>query len=379
MKSEAWFLYDSASGRDGLVRETFELPPPRSTEVVAEPLFGAWEGNMGHSLERRPIDICRHRKEERVVIGNAGVVRVAERGKDVRSLREGDVAVVFSGCSLDENGYPATILGYDAPKTMGCLAKRILIDERNLIRLPSETKHSLAQWAGFSVRYITAWSNWRIAYGTYRLLVDAQREPSPRVWGWGGGTTLATLDLARRSGARAVMLSGDDRRLRTIQSVGIEPIDRRTFGDLAFDEKAFAANIESRRNYMRAEAAFLACVREKTEGRGVQIFVDNIGGPLFRATSRTLARESVLATCGWKEGMNVAYLRSVACIGRQQHVNTHYASYQEACDAVAFAEAYGWLPPLGDTIFDFEDVPRLAAEFAANRAEMFPIYRVNEV
>jgi hypothetical protein len=58
-------------------------------------------------------------------------------------------------------------------------------------------------------------------------------------------------------------------------------------------------------------------------------------------------------------------------------VNTHYATYAEALDAVAYAEKHGWLPPADLAIHAFSDVPALAAEFAENRTGMFPIYKVN--
>lgn len=378
MTAEAWFLYDSSTGRDGLVREPFELGAPAPGEVVAAPLFGAWEGNMGHAIERRPVDICRQRDEERVVIGNAGVVRVVTCGEGVTSLRPGDLALVFSGSELDEFGYPKKILGYDARGTMGCLATKIRIREDNLLPIPKGTRHPLPQWAAFSLRYITAWSSFAMAIGTYRLLVGDAEDPAPHVWGWGGGTTLAAVDLARRRGCRAAMLSGSDERLATIRGTGVEAIDRRPLRDLQFDEEKFATDADARRRYMRAESAFLALVREKTQGRGVQIFFDNIGGPVLRATMRALSREGILATCGWKEGMNVSYLRSVACIARQQHVNTHYATRAQGIAAISYAEEHGWLPPMSGPIASFEEVPELAREFAENRAGMFPVYKVNE-
>lgn len=378
MKAEAWFLYDAESGHDGFVREEFELPPPTEDEVVAEPLYGAWEGNLGHALERRPIDVSRARKEPKVILGNAGVVRVLACGERVDAFRPGDLAIVFAGCELDEFGYPTKIFGFDAAKTIGCLATKITIRAGNLLPVPQGTKHSLPQWAAFSVRYITAWSNWALAYGVYRLLVTEARDPAPHVWGWGGGTALGTVDLARRFGCRAALLSGDDARLALVRSLGIDAIDRRMFGDLRFDERAFTTDNQARGRYVRAENAFLSHVREKTGGRGVQIFVDNIGGGVVRATLRALSRESVLATCGWKDGMSVSYLRAVACIGRQQHVNTHYATYAEAVDAVAYGEANGWMPPVDGAIASFDEIPALAAEFAQNRAPMFPIYRINE-
>jgi NADPH:quinone reductase-like Zn-dependent oxidoreductase len=378
MKADAYFLHDSESGKDGLIRDTIELDGPREDEVLVEPLYGAWEGNMGHAVARRPIDLCRFRKEPRVVVGNAGVVRIAECGAGVTSLRPGDVALIYSGCELDRFGYPAKIWGYDAPNTMGCLATRITMSAKNLIPVPKSSKHSLLQWAAFSVRYITAWSNWAMAFGTYRLLVPKELDPAPHVWGWGGGTALGTLDLARRFGCRAIMLSGDDGRLATIRASGVEAVDRRPFGDLQFEESRFAADGDVRRRYVRAETTFLSYVRDRTDGRGVQVFVDNIGGPLMRVTSRALSREGILATCGWKEGMSISYLRSVACIARQQHVNTHYATYPEAEAAVSYAEEHGWLPPVTGQACSFDEIPSLAQAFAENRADMFPIYRVND-
>jgi NADPH:quinone reductase-like Zn-dependent oxidoreductase len=375
--AEAWFLHDAASGQRGFVRASFDPGPPRAGEVIAEPLYGSWEGNMSHAYEGRPIDLCQYRGEPRVIVGNAGVVRIVACGPGADRLRPGDVALIYSGCDLDRHGYPAKIWGYDAPGTMGCLATRIRMSEDNLLALPRATRHPLRRWAAFSVRYITAWSNWSLAHRTYRLMVGPDQDPAPNVWGWGGGTTLAQLDLARRAGARTVMFSSSEARMAVIRGAGIEPVDRRRFGSLDFDEAAFAGNAEARRAYLRAEGGFLACVRELTGGRGVQIFVDNIGGPLQRATQRALSREGIVTTCGWKEGMRIQYLRAVACIGRQQQLNTHYATYAEAEQAVAFAEEHGWLPPVDDHTYSFDDVPALAAEFAANRTGLFPIYRVH--
>jgi len=377
MRAEAWFLYESGSGKDDLRRESFELGDPGEDEVVAEPLFGSWEGNMGHAVARHPIDLCQYRGEPRVIIGNSAVVRVAECGPAVRGFKPGDMALVVAGCDLDRHGYPNRIWGYDAVGTMGCLATRIRLHPRNLALLPAATKYPLERWAAFGIRYVTAWSNWSLAYRTYRLLVTEEQDPEPSVWGWGGGTALATVDLARRTGCKAALLAGSPERLEAIAATGVEPLDRRPFGDLQFDEAKFGTDKEYRRKYARAEAAFLACVMDRTRGRGVQIFVDNIGGPLLRVTLRALGREGVLTTCGWKEGMNLSYLRSVACIGRQQYVHTHYATGPEVQAAIAYAEAHGWLPPVRGKTWTFDHVPELALAYAENRAEMFPIYRIN--
>jgi len=216
ISTEAWVLYEKRNGSDGngasshnndisnigvdLRLEEFSFPDLLDKEVLVEPIVGCWEGNMSHAVCHSPVDICKLRKEERVVIGNAGVVRVLRPGAEVASLNEGDLCLVFCNGTWDQMGYPQRIYGYDAARTVGILAKRTKLHVQQLIKIPQPTKHSLEQWAAFSLRYITAWANWKVAYGVWKLQAgDASYTPS--IWGWGGGVTLAELALARISGA----------------------------------------------------------------------------------------------------------------------------------------------------------------------------------
>jgi NADPH:quinone reductase-like Zn-dependent oxidoreductase len=380
-ESSGWFLYPSApdepvkAGR--LVREAFEVSEPGSDEVLAEPLYGCWEGNMEHALSRRPVDICRLRGEGRVLIGNAGVVRVIAAGADVHQLEVGQEAIIFPSSLVDRFGYPERMLAYDAPGTMGCLASRIKLKERELVPVPQNSRHPLAKWAAFSVRYITAWSNWAVAIGTFRLLVGRHEFPEPHVWGWGGGTTLAELELARRHGCRTIMLSGSSSHLQQIRSAGIACIDHRRFGPIIFDEERYAGDSDFRQAYGRAENAFLHEVADRTRGESVHVFVDYIGSPVFRATSKALAREGVITTAGWKSGMTISYLRSVACINRQQLIHTHYARYDQALAAVRYAEEHNWMPQIDEPIYRFDDVPELATRYCSGQTGYFPVYSVN--
>lgn len=381
ISSTGWFLHvaaPDAGGQPGtLVLEDFELQAIAADEILAEPVYGCWEGNIEHAISRRPIDVCRLRGEPRVILGNAGVVRVAAVGTAVRGLTPGQHAIVFASSVVDRFGYPERMLAYDAAGTMGCLATRIKLKEREAVPLPEPTRHSLAQWAAFSVRSITAWSNWELAYGTLRLLVGHDDLPAPHVWGWSGGTTLAQLQLAQRQSCRAVMISGTDAHLEEIRRAGITAIDRRRFGNILFDEQRYAEDAEFRRAYAEAERAFLREVSERTDGENVHIFIDYIGSSVFRATCKALAREAIVTTAGWKDGMTLAYLRSVECIGRHQFIHTHYAKYSQAVAAVAYAEQYGWMPSVGARIYGFEEIPELVAEYRGGQASFYPVYSVN--
>ncbi|RMF24977.1 MAG: zinc-binding alcohol dehydrogenase family protein, partial [Deltaproteobacteria bacterium] len=269
IKADAWVLHAGEKGapptRTQLVRETFEFDDPGPTEALVTPLFGCMEGNMGHALDRRPIDICLARGEEKVVIGNAGVVRVDRCGSQVTTVKEGDTAILFCNGDPDEYGYPRRIFGYDTPGSVGMLARTTKFDQYQLIPVPENTAYALERWAAFSLRYVTAWSNWELAYGVLRLLLSEDELPSPHVWGWGGGVCLGELALAKHFGCQATQIASTDARLATIESLGIRPVDRREFIDLYYDKKRFRQDEDYTQRYLAAEKTFLAKVAEITD------------------------------------------------------------------------------------------------------------------
>lgn len=383
--TEAWVLHQgpqegTASGpvAGELRRELYAFPDITEFEVLAEPIYGCWEGNMSHAIERDPVDICRQRGEEQVVIGNAGVVRVLKVGAAVKSIKEGDLCLVFCNGVWDELGYAKKIFAYDAPGTVGLLARQMKLHEKNLIKVPADTKFELQQWAAFSLRYITAWANWKVAYGCLRLQLPEDVYPVAHVWGWGGGVTLAELSLAGFAGCRAAMVASTDDRLELLRQSGITPVDRRRFGSLSFDQDRYQSDAAFRKAYQRSEELFLDTVLELTGGAGVSIFIDFIGLPVFRATLKALARPGVITTAGWKEGMHLSMVRAIECMKWHTHVHTHYARYAEGLEAVQFAEDKGWMPNVDD-VFGWEDIPRLAQEHIEGKLNSyFPVYQVNQ-
>lgn len=383
--TEAWVLHAAQSnGRHApppaqLRRESFTFDGISADEVLAEPLYGCWEGNMGHALERQPIDICKHRHEPKVVIGNAGVVRVLRTGDNVTTVREGDMCIIFCNAVWDKYGYPIKILGYDAPQTMGVLAKQMKLHQCCLIPIPKNTRFSLAQWAAFSLRCVTAWANWHVTLSCFRAQLPHVPPEEIHVWGWGGGVSLAELDLATRLGYQTAMVASSDERLALIASLGIRPIDRREFIDLNFDEQKYQTDRAYKSRYIQAERRFLEIVGRETNGDGVSIFIDNVGETVYRATLKALSRQGVITTCGWKEGMYLSVLRAIEAIERHTHVHTHYARYSEGVEAVAMAEKLGWMtPPVEDKIYGWDEISQLSADYEARRVDSyFPIFAIN--
>jgi NADPH:quinone reductase-like Zn-dependent oxidoreductase len=351
--TEAWVLYQGpveVQARGELRLEQFSFPDISDFEVLAEPIYGCWEANMTHALEREPVDIVRQRGEEKIVPGNAGVVRILKPGSAVTSVKEGDVCVVSPIGSWDKNGFMLMVVGYDAPRTMGVLAKQMKLHERQVVLLPNPTKHSYRQWAAFPVRYATAWSNWKVAWGCWRLQMAEEDCPLPCVWGWGGGVTLAELELARMAGCRTAMIASSDERLRLIEQRGIQPIDRREFSALSYDPEKYRTDRAYKKSYLRAERTFLDLVKSNTMGQGVAIFIDNIGTPVFRATLRALSHQGVVTTAGWKKGMDISLTRAPECIARHIHVHTHGCRHSHGAPSGWFAEQTGWVPPVEDKV-----------------------------
>ncbi|HEX7736854.1 MAG TPA: hypothetical protein VF458_18560 [Ktedonobacteraceae bacterium] len=382
--TEAWVLHQGPGARNEqhepgeLRRELYFFPDITETEVLAEPVYGCWEGNLGHAIERKPIDICRQRGEEKVVVGNSGLVRVLKVGSAVTHLAEGDLCILIPNAVIDRYGYIEKILAYDAPHTMGLLAKRAKFAARHLIAIPASTRYSLQQWASLG-RYFSAWSNWSVAYKALRCQLSEDELPVPVVWGWGGGVALAELELATIFNCRAALITSDVERMANISRRGIEPIDRNQFIHLNYKEQEYNKDLSYTARYLEAERTFLNIVREKTEGEGINIFIDNIGTPVYRATLRALAREGVITTCGWKEGMEISHLRASECIARHIHVHTHAMRYQECLDAVRFIEERGWMPDLEECVtYGWEDIPRLAKEYVEGKVSTyFPLFAVN--
>ncbi|NWC07667.1 zinc-binding dehydrogenase [Pseudomonas agarici] len=380
--ADAWVLRsgDSMGGAtDSLIRKAIEFGEIKDSEVLVEPLFGSWEGNMTHAIERSPIDICVARGEPEVVLGNSGVVRVLKCGRDVTGLSEGDNCLFFGATKCDRYGYVELAHAYDAPNTIGLLAKRTKVAANNLFPIPDDSRFTLQQWAAFSIRYLTAWSNWRVAYGCLRLQMNEAALPVPLVWGWGGGTTVAELDLARHFGCEPTLVAGNKARQHEAQALGLEIVDRRLLADLNYDENKYYTDADYKMAYNAAEKKFIEIVQERTRHAGVSIFVDYIGSPVQRASLRGLARQGVITTAGWKLGMKTTFLRASECIRRHIHVHTHSACYSEVREAMVFAEANNWMPTV-TVEYDFDSIPELVSAYAnGSLSSYFPVYSVNSV
>jgi NADPH:quinone reductase-like Zn-dependent oxidoreductase len=376
-RTKAWILRkgpDHAPRQRGrLEHAELILPPLPDDHVLVETLYGSWEGNMTHALNREPIDVCRRLGQDFIVLGNSAVVRVLATGRSLRPIGEGTLCMFAPVAKQDVHGYVRTVCAFDEPNTMGCLAERFHVKASQLIPVPEGTAIAPSQWASFLVRYASARSNWRVALGAWRLQMAAVPPEQIHVWAWGGGVAYAELLLARAIGCQTVMLHTGPERRRLIGEAGITPVERTPFALLSTpavipDRKMLVART-------KVERAFINLVDQMTGGSRVSIFIDNIGGPLVHSTLRALGRQGVLATTGWKRGLDIEFNRAAACLNRQLFVHTHATPLGEATEAVRYAVENNWVPPLQERIYRWHEIPDLAEGHAAGHiATFFPTF-----
>jgi NADPH:quinone reductase-like Zn-dependent oxidoreductase len=128
-----------------------------------------------------------------------------------------------------------------------------------------------AQAAAFSLGTLTAW---------HMLATRAALAPGETVliWGIGGGVALASLQVARHLGARAVVTSGSDAKLDTARRLG---------ADVTINHTTQNVVVETRR---------------ATEGRGADVVVDSIGQARWQDSLRAMRRGGRLVICGATSG-----------------------------------------------------------------------------
>lgn len=136
----------------------------------------------------------------------------------------------------------------------GAMAERALAVEDYLIRIPESMDYVEA--AGIYMNYSTAWY----------ALESSRVQPGGTVLvtGAAGGVGTAVLDIARAQGVSTVAL-------------------------VSTDEKARVATESGATHVARSTGAWLDDVKSLTGGRGVQGFIDMVGGEGFLDTVRALA------------------------------------------------------------------------------------------
>lgn len=170
----------------------------------------------------------------------------------------------------------------------GAWAEQMLVPAASVVQLPEGVDFATA----CTVRY---------AYGTahYALVARARLQPGETVFvsGAAGGVGLAAVDLARHLGARVIAGVSSSDRVEVVRSRGAEAV-------VAYSEEDLKARVMS-----------------LTDGQGVDVFFDNVGGEVFAVMSRLMAWGGRALPIGFTSGAipslaaNLPLLKNYALVG----------------------------------------------------------------
>ncbi len=164
-----------------------------------------------------------------------------------------------------------------------CIAKAAL-------SMPMPDGMSFEHGAGFSVTYGTS-------YHALKQCADLKEGETVLVLGAAGGVGIAAVELAKAMGARVIAAASTDKKL----------------------EFAKAAGADETINY--SEVALRDAVKELTDGNGVDVVYDPVGGDLAEAAYRSLAWHGRYLVVGFAAGdipkfpLNIALLKEASIIG----------------------------------------------------------------
>jgi NADPH:quinone reductase-like Zn-dependent oxidoreductase len=201
---------------------------------------------------------------------------VAEVGRAVTGVKIGTRVVVnpslsdgrceFCLAGQDSQCVRYGIIGEHVP---GGMAELVKVPAANVLALPDHISYE--DGASFVLTNMTAWR---------MVVTQGQVKPGHDVLilGVGGGVSSTAVQIAKLCGARVFVTSSSDAKLDRARALG---------ADVGI-------------NYVKEDWA--KAVYEKTERRGVDVVIENVGAQTWKQSLRSLKKGGRLVTCGATTG-----------------------------------------------------------------------------
>lgn len=256
-------------------------------------------------------------------IGLEGAGEVAALGAGVTGLRVGD-----------------RVMG----RCPGAFAEYALMSTREAIPVPANLS-----WEEAAVIPLT----YQVAYDLLVLQGRLARDEWVLINGASSGMGVAVLQMAKGSGARVIGTSGSAEKLAQLERLGLD-VGLCTRG-----------------------ADFHEAVMRATDGAGVNLVVNNVGGTVFAEDLRCMAFQGRLGMVGYVDGVLKAEIDLEALHAKRLTlfgVSNKMRTPQQRAAAVpgftadvvpAFAD--GRIKPVVDRVFPFEQLRQAKAHMETNR------------
>jgi NADPH:quinone reductase-like Zn-dependent oxidoreductase len=213
----------------------------------------------------------------------------------------------------------------------GGFAELVKAPAANVIPMPENL--SFEEAASIPLVFVTAW---------HMLLGRAglQRGETVLVNAAGGGVGIAAVQIAKLWGARVIASAGSDAKL----------------------EKAKALGADEGINYTTADLAQEA--QRLTDGRGVDVVFEHVGGDVFIKSVQALARNGRLVTCGATAGPGGSFNIMPFFVREQAILGSFMGTKAELLQAIPYFQT-GELRPVVDSVFPLRDLGQAVTKMAS--------------
>lgn len=235
------------------------------------------------------------KSEPPFVPGIEGAGEVLDCGPEVDGVRPGDRV-----CWQDNT-------------VKGGFAEQVTLPAIRLSKLPDE------------LDYVRA-ASVPTVYGTALFALDHRAQLRPGevlvVHGASGGVGLAAVQVGKMMGATVIGTGGDDEKLKVVRENGADHV------------------INYRTESIRDR------VLELTDGRGADVYVDPVGGDLFDASMRAIARYGRILVIGFTSGRfavartNILLVKGASVIGASYG---RYLDHEPEQARAAMGKLLGWI------------------------------------
>ena len=247
-------------GPEVLVYEDVPDPEPAEDEVLVE-LRAASLNHLDVWIRKGMPSVPKPR-----ILGADGAGVVEALGDGVTGFELGERVVLNPG--IETGGGRIHVIGEHGD---GTNAELIALPATNVHPIPESL--SFEEAAAFPLVFETA----------YRMLVTraALRDGEwVLAWGIGGGVSTAALAIAKALGARVFVTSSSDAKLERARELGADATVNHATGDVK------------------------AAVQEATEGRGIDVVVENVGEATWATSLQIAAPGGRITVCGATTGPN---------------------------------------------------------------------------
>ena len=244
----------------------------------------------------------------------------------------GTVSAVGEGVTRFEPGQMVVGVG-------GGLAERVSISADRLFSVPASVPATKA--AAIPLNYCTTW------YALHDRAQLAEGE-TLLVTGAAGGTGSAAIQLGLAAGATVIAVAGGPEKTAACTELGAHfVVDHREVGDL------------------------VERVRELTDGKGVDVAYDPVGGEMFQQVRRTMGWNGRLLVIGFVGGipdltMNHVLLKNYSVVGVHwgASVGRDPESLGRQMSSLMTLAEDGLIDPLLHPVYGFEDGSRALQDIA---------------